>query len=740
MAVDAGGDVIVTGYTDTSTLSDILTVKFSGATGAEVWRQRFDDAAGNYDQAWALALDADGNAIVTGYAWTGSEYDIKVIKYAAADGAILWQTTFTGPMSGIDFGIAIGVDGAGNVIVGGNVWNGTDDDMVTVKFAAADGAVLWSQTFAGAAGAGDYVFALALDGEDNVIVTGEATESFVSTSDWKTIKYAAADGAVLWEASYAGAGNGLDIPYGIAVDAANDIVIAGNTHNGTDFDARIAKYAAATGAVLWEQSYAGAGGGDDMFYALALDAAGDALATGFSFDAEGGNDWNTVKYRGTDGTQVWAKTHAGSGNLSDVSVAIALDPAGNAIVGGRVNNSEDPGDRDMQAVKYAASDGAVLWSYAYAGSANGFDRVAALAARPGEVFLAGESLETGLPQGWRVVKLGSAIAPAKRLDFNADTRSDVLFRSAGGDNAVWQLNGLAIVSQGQLPALDSTWTVAGIGDFNGDGNADILWRQASSGANLVWHLAGSFAGGVMAILSQGELPAVDAGWTVEGTGDFNGDGKADVLWRQAASGLSFVWHLDGATIDAGAVRIVSRGRLPRLDFTWSVAGIGDFNGDGKADVFWRRASGTNYVLHVDGSVISGGFLAIVSQGTLPALGTSWTPVAVGDFNGDGKSDVLWRRNDGVNYVWHVDGAVISAGRLSIPSQGTLPRVDPGWTVAGHGDYNGDGKADVFWRRAAGGNNYLWFVDGAVITGGMLAIIGQGSLPVLDSSWSAPNPK
>jgi outer membrane protein assembly factor BamB len=154
MAVDAAGDVIVTGYTDTATLSDMLTIKFSGVTGAEIWQQRFDDAFSSFDQAWALALDSDGSAIVAGYAWTGNECDIKVIKYASADGAILWQTQFTGPGIGVDFGIAIGVDSAGNVIVGGNVWNGTDDDMVTIKFAASDGAVLWSRTFAGAAGAG----------------------------------------------------------------------------------------------------------------------------------------------------------------------------------------------------------------------------------------------------------------------------------------------------------------------------------------------------------------------------------------------------------------------------------------------------------------------------------------------------------------------------------------------------------------------------------------------------------
>ena len=54
---------------------------------------------------------------------------------------------------------------------------------------------------------------------------------------------------------------------------------------------------------------------------------------------------------------------------------------------------------------------------------------------------------------------------------------------------------------------------------------------------------------------------------------------------------------------------------------------------------------------------------------------------MGDYNGDGKADVLWRHANGTNYLWHIDGAVINGGVLSIPSQGILPGVaDPGWQV------------------------------------------------------------
>jgi hypothetical protein len=55
-------------------------------------------------------------------------------------------------------------------------------------------------------------------------------------------------------------------------------------------------------------------------------------------------------------------------------------------------------------------------------------------------------------------------------------------------------------------------------------------------------------------------------------------------------------------------------------------------------------------------------------------------VGQGDYNGDGKSDVLWRKTDGTNYIWNIDGATISGGVLTISSQGLLPSVDSSWTI------------------------------------------------------------
>ena len=408
MAVDASGNVVVSGYVNTATGFDWKTTKFSGATGAVLWETAFNGPASGADQSYAMTLDATGNVIVTGYQWNGVDGDIKVIKYAAATGAIVWQASVAGTPGGNDFGIVAATDSAGNVFVGGSTWNGSNDDMRTVKYAAATGAVIWDKTFAGPGNGPDFVFAMAVDAGGNVIVTGESQTAATANPDWKTIKYAAADGAILWQAVFAGTAGGLDIPTSVVIDTSGNAIVAGYTFNGTNSDMKIIKYAAANGAILWQNGFTGTANGDDQIYDVALDSAGNAIATGYSFNGTS-NDWKTIKFAAATGAILWEKTFAGTGNGSDISVVVTVDASGNAIVGGRNANGAD---RNLRVVSYAAATGATIWQYDYAGSAaGGFDRAAALAVGPGAVIVAGESTETGKPLGWRIVKLDNSTVP-----------------------------------------------------------------------------------------------------------------------------------------------------------------------------------------------------------------------------------------------------------------------------------------------------------------------------------------
>src|SRR5437762_5866730 len=112
---------------------------------------------------------------------------------------------------------------------------------------------------------------------------------------------------------------------------------------------------------------------------------------------------------------------------------------------------------------------------------------------------------------------------------------------------------------------------------------------------------------VTAIVTEGYLRRVaDLNWKVGGVADFDGDGKADILWRNTSTGENYLYPMNGTTILAieGFLRTVA-------DLRWQVAGIGDFDGDGKADILWRNTTtGENYIYFMDGKVIksSEGFI------------------------------------------------------------------------------------------------------------------------------------
>ena len=284
-------------------------------------------------------------------------------------------------------------------------------------------------------------------------------------------------------------------------------------------------------------------------------------------------------------------------------------------------------------------------------------------------------------------------------DFDGDAHSDILWRNAStGENYLYPMDGTTIKpTEGYVRTVpDQSWQVAGIGDFNGDGHADVLWRNSSTGENYIYIMTGT------AIGPEGYIRTVaDQSWQVAGVGDFDGDGKADILWRNRATGDNYLYLMDGLSIKAG------EGYLRQVaDQSWQVAGVGDFDGDGKADILWRNIStGQNYIYFMDGTTIkpSEGFIRTVAD-------QNWQVAGVGDFNGDGKSDILWRNGTtGENYLYPMNGTTI------LGTEGYLRTVaDTAWQVKGTGDYDGDGKADVLWRHATSGENYLYPMDGTAI--------------------------
>src|SRR5262249_24818624 len=141
--------------------------------GALLWEKRYAGPGYSEDQPSALALDASGNVVVTGTSsGTNSTPDYYTAKYAAVDGALLWEKRYAPPANGFEETHAVAVDGSGNVVVTGTTWgDNSRKDYYTAKYAAADGALLWEKRYNGPANSDDSASAMAVDGSGNVVVT-----------------------------------------------------------------------------------------------------------------------------------------------------------------------------------------------------------------------------------------------------------------------------------------------------------------------------------------------------------------------------------------------------------------------------------------------------------------------------------------------------------------------------------------------------------------------------------------
>jgi FG-GAP-like repeat len=98
-----------------------------------------------------------------------------------------------------------------------------------------------------------------------------------------------------------------------------------------------------------------------------------------------------------------------------------------------------------------------------------------------------------------------------------------------------------------------------------------------------------------------------------GTGDFNGDGMADILWRDTTGDVA-IWLMNGATVS-------TFGGLGNVPTTYSIALVGDYNGDGMSDLLWRDTSGNTSIWFMNGTMVA-------STGAVGNISTTWTVQSV----------------------------------------------------------------------------------------------------------------
>ena len=231
VTVDGSGNVYVTGQSiGSGTGIDYATIKYN-ASGAQQWVARYNGPGNSSDYARAIALDASGNVYVTGFSTgSGTGYDYATIKYNAS-GVQQWVARYNGPGNGNDYVEAIAVNSAGIYITGRTTGAGTDYDYTTIKYNFA-GQQQWVSRYDGPVGSDDQANSIGVDGFGNVYVTGSSAGSgvgcFPVCHDYATIKYDAS-GTQQWVARYNGTGNGNDSASAIVVDTLGNAYVTGGS-------------------------------------------------------------------------------------------------------------------------------------------------------------------------------------------------------------------------------------------------------------------------------------------------------------------------------------------------------------------------------------------------------------------------------------------------------------------------------------------------------------------------------
>ena len=342
----------------------------------------------------------------------------------------------------------------------------------------------------------------------------------------------------------------------------------------------------------------------------------------------------------------------------------------------------------------------------------------------------------------------SCVYRGAKSDLNGDGQSDILWRGdygAGGAGA-WEGSVISWTNwDGADLGFDSgvvynthtgtpipeEWIIAGTGDMDGNGRDDIVWRN-DVGSVIVWLMDDDGVGFTPALFYSGAI--VD--WRIAGIGDFDGDGQDDILWQaeygtgSGFEGAILAWEQWDGTDGGYTSGIIFGGAIPS---TWVAVGTADLNGNGRDGVVWRNPTGSLVYWDLNGWTYSS---MIFFSGAI----VDWSIKALGDFDGDGQDDVLWQADYGTSsgyegsvLAWEqwdgTDGGYTTGVIYDTSSSTPIPDT---WTIVSSGDMLADGMDDVVWRNPDGAV-VVWDMDGWNYDA---AIMYSGAI----AGWSIDSPR
>jgi len=224
-------------------------------------------------------------------------------------------------------------------------------------------------------------------------------------------------------------------------------------------------------------------------------------------------------------------------------------------------------------------------------------------------------------------------------------------------------------------ADQANWQIVTSGDFNKDGDADIVWRHKTLATWKIWQIQN---GTRVAQTAPADFDLAHE-WTVIGAGDTDKDGDDDIILNKTGTGEIIIWEMQDHAILATHAVGTKAGYV--------VNRIGDFNKDGDIDLLLRQVGGDVLITwEIQAN-------AFVLERALNNTGTGYNPVCAGDFDNDGDDDIMLVNSTTMVEKWF---EMENYARLSQK----FGSASTGFVFLGCGDYDGDGDADMFWQRSS----------------------------------------
>lgn len=385
ITVDNNGDIYSTGFAEFSGQGLNMVLLKYNSNGQLQWAENFNGTAGNDDKVYAVTVDANNFIYIAGYTNNiAGGNDITVLKYNS-NGILQWVYNYSSPGANDDKSYGIIVDGS-MVYVGGYVTrvNGADYAVIALNNV---GILQWIDLYNGPGNGDDKVYAITVDNNGYLAVTGSSMGLAAAGLDYCTISYNLV-GNRIWTTRYNGTGSSDDIARSIGVDG-NRVVVTGSSRsfNAAGAEDYLTIEYDNSGVQTWVNRYNGTGGNEDIAYSLARDGGYTYVAGSSRNGATLGTEDIVTLRINAGGAQVWSQRFDG-GTSTDIAYSNTVSANGFIYITGSSKSSASNNTEDVIVLKYN-NTGSLIWNSRYNGPNNRTDAGTDITTFNNDVFITG---------------------------------------------------------------------------------------------------------------------------------------------------------------------------------------------------------------------------------------------------------------------------------------------------------------------------------------------------------------